>query len=140
MYQAALWSRLSKNANYKLHRKKLPMVYLILVHQAKRPLKINPNLKLLIDAPDELIENYFLKSPILIDLAAGGENLSCAERWMKDYHKPNPLELFKKTVAELIDMRSDSSQNYLSMVKYILGTQRAETITEIELFCNHMRR
>jgi predicted transposase YdaD len=136
VYQTALWLRLSKNKNakHKLHRKKLPMVYLILVHQAKRPLKIIPNLKHLIDAPDDLIENYFLKSPILIDLAAGGENLSCAERWMKDYHKSNPLELFKKTAAELIEMRSVSGQNYLSMVEYILGTQSAETIHQIELF------
>ena len=137
-YQFVLWLRLKKNLKNNSKNKsspnKLPMVYLILVHQAKCPLNNAPDLKNLIDAPAELIENYFLTSPILIDLAAGGENLTCFERWMRDYHKPNPLQLFKETAVELMEMRSVSSQNYFCLVDYIIRTQSAETIKEIELF------
>ena len=46
LYQNVLWLRLLKNSTYKKSPlKKLPMVYVILVHQAKKPLIKIPNIK-----------------------------------------------------------------------------------------------
>jgi len=49
-------------------QRKLPLVYPCVVYHGKSPCRLQPDIRELIDAPKELIDDYFLKPFKLVDL------------------------------------------------------------------------
>lgn len=116
-------------------KKRLPLVYPMVLYHAKRPYPYSTDIKDIIDAPRTLIDQYFLKPFQLIDLSQIDDEKLKQRSWSGamnialKYAYANDLASCLKALSGLLhDITLSDDEDYIGMVlQYICGYSKLET-------------
>jgi predicted transposase/invertase (TIGR01784 family) len=110
--------------------KKIPLVYPIVVYHGKRPYPHSMNLRDLVDAPEDLVSQYFLKPFQLIDLGQIDDETLKQHAWsgvmefvLKHIYERDIVPYIQQIAPILHELSAHDGEEYTQVVlQYVIGS------------------
>jgi predicted transposase/invertase (TIGR01784 family) len=118
---------------------KIPLIYPLVVYHGKLPFRHSNNINDLVDAPRELVDNYFLKPFQLLDLGKIDDEVMKKNAWsgimefvLKHIYAPDMLQYLYDIQTIMIYLDQHGGRDYLGIVlQYVI---KESTLTDRNTF------